>query len=834
MKKIINFLVVITLTFTTQAQQAGSLDTSFTPLNANNVSLNSEVSTTSLQSDGKIIIGGFFTTINGTARNYIARLNADATLDTTFNPETDTNAFGHIKTISLQPDGKIIIGGYFTTYDQTTPKSIARLNADGTLDGTFNTGTGASNNVNTTSLQSDGKIIIGGYFTTFNGTARNGIARLNSDGTLDATFNPGTGAILNFNNLDYPSDVNTISLQPDGKIIIGGNFTTYNQTVRNGIARLNTDGTLDTTFNSGTGANNVNTTSLQLDGKIIIGGSFTTYNGTARNRIARLNVNGTLDTTFNPGTGTNYNVNTTSLQSNGKIIIGGEFTYYNGTARIGIARLNTDGTLDATFNPGTGSYDIYSALIQSDGKIIIGGAFNSYNQIARKGIARINTDGTLDGTFNPTTGANDNVNTTSIQSDGKIIIGGNFTTYYETARNRIARLSANGTLDTTFNPGTGANDIVSTTSIQSDGKIIIGGNFTTYNGTLRNYIARININGTLDATFNQGTGTNSSVSIVSLQPDGKIIIGGNFTAYNGTAINYIARLNSNGTLDTTFNQGTGANSSISSVSIQSDGKIIIGGNFTTYNGTSRNKIARLNTDGTLDTTFNIGTGANYNVNTTNLLPDGKIIIGGSFTSYNGTLVSRIARLNTNGTLDTTFNQGTGANSFVRITKVQSDGKIIIAGNFTTYNGMAINKFARLNTDGTLDTAFYPGNGADSDIFSTSLQSDGKIIIGGGFSSYDGTPSNRVARINGGESLATTSFDKNEMIIYPNPVKNLLNLSMNENVTIDRTTILDITGKVVLEQTKNISTINVEKLAKGVYILTIYARDKKYQEKFIKE
>ena len=115
------------------------------------------------------------------------------------------------------------------------------------------------------------------------------------------------------------------------------------------------------------------------------------------------------------------------------------------------------------------------------------------------------------------------------------------------------------TLDLTFNPtdigiGNGANGIIRTTSIQSNGKIIIGGDFTSFIGTSRNYIARLNTDGTLDSTFNPGTGTNGIIYSSSIQSDGKIIIGGDFTSFNGTERYHIARLNTDGTLDTNFGE----------------------------------------------------------------------------------------------------------------------------------------------------------------------------------------------------------------------------------------------------------------------------------------
>src|SRR3990172_1754243 len=200
-------------------------------------------------------------------------------------------------------------------------------------------------------------------------------------------------------------------------------------------------------------------------------------------------------------------------------------------------------------------------------------------------------------------GANLVIRAAVLQVNGKILIGGNFTQYNGTGRNYIARINTDGSLDATFDPGTGANGTIMAIAIQTDGKIIIGGWFTQYNGTGRNYIARINTDGSLDATFDPGTGANAWVHSLAIQADGKILIGGNFTQYNGTGRNYIARINTDGSLDATFDPGTGANAWVHSLAIQADGKILIGGNFTQYNGTGRNRIARINTDGSLDATF---------------------------------------------------------------------------------------------------------------------------------------------------------------------------------------------------------------------------------------
>jgi len=431
--------------------------------------------------------------------------------------------------------------------------------------------------------------------------------------------------------------------------------------------------------------------------------------------------------------------------------------------------------------------------------------------------------GTLDTSFDPGAGANNWVISSSIQSDGKIIIGGDFTLYDGTARTRIARLNIDGSLDTSFNPGTGANSRVQTISIQSDGKIIIAGYFSSYNGTSRFGIARLNTDGSLDTSFDPGSGVNLPIFNTAIQNDGKIIFGGQFTLFDGTAINRIARLNTDGSLDTSFDPGSGANLPIETISIQNDGKIIIVGLFTSYNGTPRNRIARLNTDGSLDTFFDPGAGANNPIDTCVLQSDGKIIIGGQFTLFDGTAINRIARLNTDGSLDTTFDPGTGVNERVYKSFIQSDGKITISGFFTSYNGSSRNRIVRLNTDGSLDTSFDPGTAANDWISATSMQSDGNIIIGGSFNDYNGTPINRIARIISESTMSINEMETKKMSIFPNPFSNtstLQSINLLNNATL---TIFNLQGQAVKE-IKNITgqttIINRNNLPAGLYIISV--------------
>jgi uncharacterized delta-60 repeat protein len=323
-------------------------------------------------------------------------------------------------------------------------------------------------------------------------------------------------------------------------------------------------------------------------------------------------------------------------------------------------------------------------------------------------LANLNTDGTPNVLFNIARGFSGNVNTLVIQSDGKVIVGGVFTSYQGVSVNRIIRLNSDGTRDTSFDIGNGFNGNINTLVIQSDGKVIVGGLFTTYRGVAANRIIRLNSNGTRDTSFDIGTGFNSSLSALVIQSDGKVIVGGCFTSYQGVAANRIIRLNSDGTRDTSFDIGTGFNNGVDALAIQSDGKVIVGGSFTSYQDITTNRIIRLNSDGTRDTSFDIGTGFTDTVNVVTIRSDGKILVGGRFTTYQGVAANRIIRLNSDGTRDTSFDIGTGfvgVSQIIRAISLQSDGKSLVGGSFTTYNDIPATGIIRLNSDGTRDITY---------------------------------------------------------------------------------------------------------------------------------
>jgi len=365
----------------------------------------------------------------------------------------------------------------------------------------------------------------------------------------------------------------------------------------------------------------------------------------------------------------------------------------------------------------------------------------------------VSPTGSIDTSFNIGTGFGGGfIESLALNSSGSIYAGGSFTTYSGSTQNRLIKLNSNGSQDTSFNIGTGFNNTVWTTVVDSNGKILVGGSFTTYSGSTQNYLVRLNTDGTKDTSFNMGTGFNDVVWAAAIDSNGKILVGGNFTTYSGSSQNYLIRLNSDGTKDTSFNIGSGftgytsQRGLVDEIVVNSDGKILVGGNFLTYQGTGSNYLTRINSDGSKDTSFNTSNAFDSWVYTMAVDSNGKIVAGGKFTFFANTGSNHLIRLNSDGTKDTSFNIGSGFNAIVYSIAIDSNGKILAGGSFTTYSGSTQNYLVRLNTDGTKDTSFNIGSGFDSLVSSVVIQPDQKILTGGWFTSYSGSTQNNLVRI----------------------------------------------------------------------------------------
>lgn len=372
--------------------------------------------------------------------------------------------------------------------------------------------------------------------------------------------------------------------------------------------------------------------------------------------------------------------------------------------------------------------------------------------------------GSTDVAFDPTTAMNGDIYALAMQSDGMIVAGGAFTQVGTTPRNHIARLNSDGSLDGTFLDGlTGINGAVQTIAVQSDGRILFGGSFNQVNGVNRNYVARMLADGSLDTSFNPGSGADQSVSTVVetfIAGARKIYVGGAFTTFNNISKPYLVRLNNNGTIDTTFATGSGPDGTVYAVAAYPTnsvyaGKVLVAGAFTHYNGVQANHIVRLNADGSLDATFDSGTAANDIVRALAIQPDGRVVLGGNFTTINGVVASHVARLNVDGSVDTAFaaNAGKGVDNIVRAIALQPDNRIVLVGLFTQNNGITRNRITRLLPSGAVDSTIYFGSGANAEIDAVLVQpNDGMLVIGGGFTQFNSQDHYHIARIYGGSAV----------------------------------------------------------------------------------
>lgn len=411
--------------------------------------------------------------VNGTCGNYL-KVNEICTVELEFTPNKkgliidNLNIFYNDNT-ELKKASIVIVGSglidnlkiYLSGTLNTSQPFLYRLLSDGIIDNTFSNGYVSSGIYNITK-HIDNKILISGSFNHYNGIARNGIARVNSDGSLDNNFDI-TGVTFQA----YPN-ISAVKVQADNKILIGGyNFS-------GNFQRVNEDGSLDENFsvNIGVGAigGSVDDIFIQNDGKIIVAGSFTSFFNRAK--ILRLNSDGTLDESFNLNTTlfTNLNnsyFNTISVDNNGGIIITGGFIYtYNSITHYNIIKLNSDGSINSTFINNllttSGPHDIRKHVLLEDQGIIIIGSFQNFFGVATNCIIKLNNNGTISNTFFPGSGfqifSNGNFNggwmdDLSFDSKGRITITGGFTHYNGTPINNIARLNSDGSLDETFAPG---------------------------------------------------------------------------------------------------------------------------------------------------------------------------------------------------------------------------------------------------------------------------------------------------------------------------------------------------------------------------------------------
>jgi uncharacterized delta-60 repeat protein len=824
----------------------GSLDEGF----ASSIGggFNSNVTDFAVQSDGKIVVVGTFTKFHKTRTCGIARLNSDGTLDTAFNAVTlpadgsvspgatkaDGKTCSWVSAVELQGE-KVIIAGIFGAYDGLARNGIARLNADGSLDNTFNPGNSVPALRLTTTAGSPTAVLSTTAGLRPNNTYKITASTVPAESTV--TFSTGktvsTRVTLSAPAVRSGSGVNSVvsssgpnasigamTVDPDSqKIYIGGSFTAYDGVARTRLARLTADGSVDPSWSPGVGPDAaVGTIAVARDeanaGKIYVGGSFTKYGADTRNRIARVGTAGLNDTTFDPGTGLNPAKNITPgfngfvtdvlPQADGTVFVGGSFTKFSGSGITYLTKLNASGAANADFEMSPAravGNTVQSVTTDTSGNVIVAGWFE-------KGVSRLDPAGVLDYdvvngsgfNFTDTNSANGTVSSIdSSAGDGTIIIGGNFTKYNGEAHSKMARLNADGTVDSGFDAGILNGPVFAVKRISS-GKILIGGSFTTISRPDENGdpvatpvvgIAQLNEDGSLDDTFSGAAGPvvtggsgPATVTSIAVQADGKVLVGGDFTKFAGTTRGRLVRLNANGTVDTGYATatGTGADATVQAITLQSDGKALVAGDFVNFNGQVVRRLVRLNTSGSRDATLTAGTAADGPIRAVAVQADNKIVVGGYFTKFNGQPRNRIARLTTNGTLEDAFDTGGTVSTDFTIQTTNGSTSAILSdttglqpsttyGIYTT-DTSAIGKTAHVvfTTGSDVDpdsgnvspqiTLSKPAAAASVDapvtivlrgaagggIRSLLVQPDSKIIVVGSFKTFDGKTSNQIARL----------------------------------------------------------------------------------------
>ena len=638
----------------------GSLDTNFVPPtfswggNANDA----EVYSVAAQTNNKVLVGGRFDAVNGAPSPPLVRLNANGTLDGSFNGAIS----GTVYVVKLQPDGQILAG------NDRTGQGLQRLNGDDTADGSFAVNLGANPQVLALELYPDGRILAGGYFNKTTPPARTNLVLLNRDGSVSGSI--------------FPVRVQTVralELAHDGKIFIGGGAGFFNPygTPLDGVARLLADGSYDSAWTPEVGAGStVYAIREQPDGRLIIGGNFTTVNGATRWGIARLRPDGNVDPVFVPPQ--LQDVRAFALLPEGGLVSGGA----NLSA---MERLHDDGTgsgfrtIMTAQDPHLGS-GVSALAVQPDGRILAGGhELRSESTLEpTNNLFRLRADGRRDPDFNPPTNLYW-VSAAAVQDDGRTLVSG-YAGNLSTAT--VLRLNYAGIPDASFTPPAmdGYSPVIRGLALQPDGRVLVWGGFTNLNGAVQRGLARLLTNGAGDASF---ASSNSITCLAAaLQGDGKVVVSSFLTEHN---TNQVFRLNTNGTVDASFTPWTDGSSlqSVQAIAVQADGAIVVGGEFDVG---GRRNLARLLTNGTLDASFACTDASvtNGEVRSLVLNASGGLAVGMDLDSHNGTGRSPVVQLLADGSpdllfaADLEFNPAASENGFASVA-LQRDGRLLAAG-----------------------------------------------------------------------------------------------------------------------------------------------------------
>jgi len=757
----LTIISIITTVFHTFSQtNYGSLDQTFNPndvgfqfkhgVEPSSNSTSGGIRDFQFSPDGKIYISGGYYTYSGNYTTQLTRLNNDLTFDNTFQVSLNSSVSwtsGRV-CFGLLPSGNIVLGGDFVGSSEFTKRFCGLMPSGGTNPSYFTGFNPSTAGANAEVLDilplSDGKAIVAGKFSSFAGSSTNHIFRAGVNGGKDATFNVGLGITSSF----LSSYITKVEPTTNGKLLVIGTFTSWNNLPYNGIVRLQASGALDSSFVIGTGANGSVTAIHELvNGKVLVGGNFTSFNGVACNNLCLLNADGSVDLSFNVGSGLNGIPYSITSNSAGQLFIGGDFTTYNGLQRKYFVTINQDGTLGSGY---LGDFSDFVSKIKwhTDGNLYVAGQFYGVNGLAINGFARFNANGSLDSNFNRSTGANFLLNSIEKLGPNKFVVAGDHKGY-----NGIlvpsgchfidsAGLLVPSPLDTTTVLGK-----VKAILVDSNGRILVGGSSQIPVVPNQSILYRFTSLGNLDPTFQSALPGSANDQVVDLK---QLSNGQYYVLYQSTNTFYIQRLNQNGSVDSTFSVIT-INTGAYKICVVENDALLVLGYAMQVNGNPASSVVKINQDGTVNNSFLIGAGPDNSCRSATLLSDGNYLIGGYFTTWSGVSRKGYVVLNkTTGQLITNFNYSINyaINQYVVNSYVLPNGKILLVGLFqnsvTDYTSSVL-----LYPNGMRDVNYQGYKALNVDgmglVNSLTQLPSGSFLSVGNFSSVDGNGANCIVK-----------------------------------------------------------------------------------------
>jgi uncharacterized delta-60 repeat protein len=818
-------------------------------------------------------------------------------LDPTFHiPEIYREA--QVADAAQQPDGQYVVAGTFTRVNGQPASMLARFDAAGTLDPVFQQNLSvATLRANKVYPLANGQLLVQGDYQA-GAVQRHFLFRLNADGTLDPTF-----ALTFPGPYRYPSVAQAL-VQPDGRILILGYFT--GSTTE--IYRLLPDGTRDPSFSVTLRTGSQDTKMLlQPDGKLILGGDVNQVNGAPPFFIARLNSDGSTDATYHPAAYTNARlyINTIALDANGALLVGGEALNVVGGRSQAIFRLLPTGALDPTFSLAASLLprSCSRLVVQPGGQIValfdtyaLGASGTTINYSFREQLVRLLPSGALDPAFQLGSGPDMTITDIRSQANGSVLTWGGFHNF-SGQRRTLALLQPSGALDPGFAPLLQAPGTIDRIVRQATGNLLLTGSFNTIDGHLTDCVARLLPTGQPDIAFawRQPASATLGLTAATIQANGQVLLAGSTLATSNAASlqPFFVRLAPDGTPDASFVPAltvpTTYQSGIRLLAVQADGHVLVGGSFVDAAG--RANLTRLTPSGSVDATFTprasqpviysglvladgglacVVPGPATGQTIERLLPSGQL--DPTFTYVPPTAPSALEAIfpapapggyvasgvfGTDQVLARTTATGAPVTGFaapfrafagpadpfsgINAVAAQADGRLLVGGTLNQSNsfGGPIALLARLDANGQLDPTFstafitnpLPATHAYNSSYSVNsllTQPDGSTLVGGYFLAAGGRPATGLVRLLAPNALAagTPRRSRAGVQAWPIPAHTVLNIALAPEAHPQRVTLLNALGNTVLSQEvlQPEFTLDTTPLAPGLYLLRVAYAD----------